>query len=115
MFLRFLFAYHLVWQEYYRNPRVQRPCFVKDIGTISPTTAVAGRRLFSAPFHFFMIVLPIQIVLVLLLLVLLTILSLSLPRVSFSLMAIIFSCFGKGILALTTSLLLVSLLSKVTL
>lgn len=32
---------------------MQRPCFVKDIGTISPTTAVAGRRLFSAPFHFF--------------------------------------------------------------
>lgn len=27
-----LFAYHLIWQEYYRNPKVQNPAFAPDLG-----------------------------------------------------------------------------------
>lgn len=35
-----LIAYHLVWQEWYRNPRVQKPCFVRWIpdGSTVPST-----------------------------------------------------------------------------
>ena len=33
-----MFAYHLIWQEWYRNPRVQNPAFSKNIGSISSSS-----------------------------------------------------------------------------
>lgn len=42
-----VFCYHLIWQEYYRNPKLQNPAFVYDYGTfngISGATNVAGYK-----------------------------------------------------------------------
>lgn len=36
-------AYHLIWQEYYRNPKVQNPCFVPDIGASNYTNTPSPR------------------------------------------------------------------------
>lgn len=40
-----LVAYHLIWQEYYRNPRVQSPAFLQFVGNSSnssPNTRIAS-------------------------------------------------------------------------
>lgn len=47
-----LVAYHLVWQDWYRNPRVQNPAFAKDLGYLNPNIS-AKRHVSSIPFSFF--------------------------------------------------------------
>lgn len=40
-------CYHLIWQEYYRNPKVQNPAFVEDVGQVAalnPSAAVDAYR-----------------------------------------------------------------------
>lgn len=44
-----LVAYHLIWQEYYRNPKVQNECFVPDMGLIAAGTSYAP-RVMNIPF-----------------------------------------------------------------
>lgn len=48
-----LIAYHLVWQEYYRNPRVQNPAFVDDLGVTSSQDANDATRISSLPYKYF--------------------------------------------------------------
>lgn len=44
-------AYHLIWQEYYRNPRVQNPAFVRELGASSfGQGATQAKRLCTMPF-----------------------------------------------------------------
>lgn len=43
-------AYHLVWQEWYRNPRVQRPAFIRNS---SPVLLNMSEIAESAPYMFF--------------------------------------------------------------
>lgn len=43
-------AYHLVYQEWYRNPRVQKPCFVRSL---SGFAADPPKLLFCAPYSYF--------------------------------------------------------------
>ena len=47
-----LFAYHLVYQEFYRNPRVQNPAFVEDLG-ISGSASSSVSRLPSIIYKYF--------------------------------------------------------------
>lgn len=47
-----LAAYHLIWQEWYRNPRVQNPAFVKTIASAT-STSVSTRRVSSMPYNFY--------------------------------------------------------------
>lgn len=45
-------AYHLIWQEWYRNPRVQRPAFMKDNSGTIQTPVVGGTPYFvNAPYN----------------------------------------------------------------
>ena len=46
-------AYHLVWQEFYRNPRVQNPAFAENVGSILLGTALTQRRVVSMPYTFY--------------------------------------------------------------
>lgn len=50
-------AYHLIWQEYYRNPRVQNPAFVKDLGTFnyfqSAAASAQALRIMTMPYVFY--------------------------------------------------------------
>lgn len=39
-----LLAYHLIWQEWYRNPRVQMPCFVPYLGKTNPLYSVSYKK-----------------------------------------------------------------------
>lgn len=48
-----LIAYHLVYQEWYRNPRVQNPCFVDDLGAMSSDYAADRLRISSLPYKYF--------------------------------------------------------------
>ena len=47
-----LIAYHLVWQEWYRNPRVQNPAFSPDLGVTDNTFASSVRGA-SLPYIYF--------------------------------------------------------------
>lgn len=40
-----LIAYHLIWQEWYRNPRVQNPAFSKTLGSTDNTNALRASTL----------------------------------------------------------------------
>nr|UCS96074.1 MAG: major capsid protein [Microviridae sp.] len=42
-------AYHLIWQEWYRNPRVQKPAFVRPIG--GPTRGASRRISSDLPYY----------------------------------------------------------------
>lgn len=44
-------AYHLVWQEWYRNPRVQNPAFVRSVNSDDPANNAFEPRF--APFGFY--------------------------------------------------------------
>lgn len=46
-------AYHLIWQEYYRNPRVQNPAFVDDLGNSSTVNSADVTRIACMPYKFF--------------------------------------------------------------
>ena len=46
-------SYHLIWQEYYRNPRVQNPAFVDDLGNEGQLNAGSHRRCMSMPFKYY--------------------------------------------------------------
>ena len=46
-----MIAYHLIWQEYYRNPRVQNPAFVPEM--VLSTTSSSNYRVPSLPFYEF--------------------------------------------------------------
>lgn len=49
-------AYHLIWQEWYRNPKVQNPAFVEDFGNIGLTASAqvaSASRVSSLPFKSF--------------------------------------------------------------
>lgn len=46
-----LIAYHLVWQEWYRNPRVQNPAFAPDFGEYAASPNVI--RAATLPFQYF--------------------------------------------------------------
>lgn len=48
-----LIAYHLIWQEYYRNPKVQNPAFVDDLGVASSQDSADVSRVSSLPFKYF--------------------------------------------------------------
>lgn len=47
-----LAAYHLVWQEWYRNPRVQNPAFAKTIAS-SNAAVNSTRRVSSMPYNYY--------------------------------------------------------------
>lgn len=46
-----MIAYHLIWQEYYRNPRVQTPAFIESMGVAGISSPVD--RIASLPFFKF--------------------------------------------------------------
>lgn len=46
-------AYHLIWQEFYRNPRVQNPAFVDDLGTDYTGSLNSVVRCMSMPFKYY--------------------------------------------------------------
>ena len=46
-------AYHLIWQEWYRNPKVQNPAFVEDIGGSQNIVPADRTRIMSMPFKFY--------------------------------------------------------------
>lgn len=46
-------AYHLIWQEWYRNPKVQNPAFVEDLGLVNPSNTATSLRVLSMPFTFY--------------------------------------------------------------
>lgn len=48
-----LIAYHLIWQEWYRNARVQNPAFTKDLGVLNYTIDDTFHRSSVLPFNFF--------------------------------------------------------------
>lgn len=48
-----LIAYHLVWQEYYRNPKVQNPAFAPDLGLETTKDASDRYRVVSLPYKYF--------------------------------------------------------------
>ena len=49
-----LVAYHLVWQEYYRNPRVQNPAFSPSLGLAPSFRSPAGDLGFAyMPYNYF--------------------------------------------------------------
>lgn len=45
-------AYHLIWQEWYRNPRVQNPAFSKTLG-LSPSVVLSSQKASILPYTFF--------------------------------------------------------------
>lgn len=46
-----LIAYHLIWQEWYRNPRVQNPAFSKSIGPELVNTSNRASTIVDTFFH----------------------------------------------------------------
>lgn len=49
-----LVAYHLIWQEYYRNPRIQNPAFSPPLGYTPNFVSTAGNSGFAyMPFNYF--------------------------------------------------------------
>ena len=46
-------AYHLIWQEWYRNPKVQNPCFVPDVGYTIYGGSANSLRLMNMPYIFY--------------------------------------------------------------
>ena len=48
-----LIAYHLIWQEFYRNPKVQNPAFADDLGVSSSQSPVDNARIACLPFKYF--------------------------------------------------------------
>lgn len=48
-----LVCYHLVWQEWYRQPRVQNPAFAPDLGRLDNWTSAQPVRGASLPYTYF--------------------------------------------------------------
>lgn len=48
-----LIAYHLIWQEYYRNPRVQNPAFAPNLGVSNFASANSSSRVPTLPFNYY--------------------------------------------------------------
>lgn len=48
-----LIAYHLIWQEFYRNPKVQNVCFAPDLGITDSSNNSDRLRIESLPFKYF--------------------------------------------------------------
>ena len=48
-----LVAYHLIWQEWYRNPRVQQRAFVEDLGSLTAFPSSANYRISSMPYKYY--------------------------------------------------------------
>lgn len=48
-----LIAYHLIWQEYYRNPKVQNPAYAPDLGIGSDIEGADRLRIVSLPYKYF--------------------------------------------------------------
>ena len=48
-----LIAYHLIWQEFYRNPKVQNPAFVDDLGLTTSSNVSDRYRISALPYKYF--------------------------------------------------------------
>jgi len=47
-------AYHLIWQEYYRNPRVQNPAFAPNLGQLQFSSGtLSAKRIPCLPYTYF--------------------------------------------------------------
>lgn len=48
-----ILAYHMIWQEWYRNPRVQQPCFTPILGKTDYSYSASFKKACQIPYEYY--------------------------------------------------------------